>query len=690
MVDPNKCGVQVRPCWGVAWLVFVVAFAVYWPLRSNYLCDPDSPGFAHVAVAFEATIGSPHPPGYTLWVLATACLARLVGSPNTAMILLSIVFTASAGVFFLNLASRLQGFRGGLGIAALFLLTPNVLLYSAMASTYTVDLFVSCVIGWFAARVWQGDKQLAPWAAGILGLLAGVRPSGVVLMLPLLISALWVACRTDWRIWARSVLFGAAALLLWFIPVACFTQGLGDATRDFWLDACDLAQFLIGRSVFADVPAESYLHRLTGETIWLGISLVVPSCLCVGLWCVRKSARLAIVPLAPRPVWHNRWFYTAWLLPNLVITSCFHCPKPGYLNLTLPPLLLCLGNSMVANLRPLSRTGERIRPGPCLVTASIFLVATAVLASFPFGNVSSPWFERFRRLFQVASLQSLRESDQAVAQFIALMRTGRTAIPEQMVIVLQQGHCALGGDASNYYFPACPGCDPIEGGLAEVFYGERIQSSVPLQTKRIWWNLPSGGSADGILAAFPHTKFVLEGDLRCFYLTEIGPQPLDVEIRYGEWLCPLYRAAGVELGRGFGDVETDDWGNYFIWAMGPECELKIGLDRPMQVRLILEVLASPIPGQEIQVSFNSDPLESPRAVKARETIRWAFDAPKGVHELRFAFRAWNGSPSVVFSTERRPLALSLRQINITLQNGRPMKLLPDRGTQVHSVWSLRR
>lgn len=666
---------QVWPTWWIISVIFTVAFVVYWPLRSEYLCDYDAPAFARAVEAFRVDVCSPYRPGYPLFVLAAAGMRSVVGDSNTALILLSIVFTAGAAVFFFQLARDLQGTRGAVWMVGLFLLTPNVILYSVMGATYSVDLFSSCLIGWFAARLWQGQKEFACGGAVICGLLAGFRFWGAVLMLPLYVCALLAGCRGDWRLYLKSVMFGGAGFFCWYVPLASFGGGIRRGTEDYWRGFVGLFELLERISVFTGIPAPIYLDVLVREAIWAGITLVIPTGLLLCLWSIRKIARLSTVPGVPRPAWHRPWFYAVWLFPNLFLITCIDLPKPGYLNLSLPPLLLCLGSLIWTNLRTLSWSGPKTTTWPYIVTAGVFLISTVTLVSFPFGKVSTGWFRKYRSIFQVASLQYVRESDKAVAQFHGLVETERTSNCEQMFMVLQPQHIVLRGDASNYYFPGCPQCELGEDGLIEHLRGERPYSSTPASTQRIWWNLPSSLSPDPILAALPETKLVLKGSLRSYYLTEIGARALDTQFWWEGHSYPLYRPVGVQFVRGFGEVETDANGRKHVWMMGPECELKIGVQRAMRIRVVLNVISSPIPRQRMTVSFNGADTRSEQAVESGSTIRFILDAHEGLNDLHLAFLKWNGFPSRVIPTDKRPVAVSLRQITLRLRNGEEVKLL---------------
>ena len=666
--------------WHIACVLCVATFVVYWPSKCDYLCDRDAPGIAVASRSFDISVSGPWPPGYPLSVLATACLAQFLGDPNTGLIAMSIGFTAGAVFFMFRLAFDAGGISRAVWVTGIFILAPNVVLYNTIGSTFTVDLFSSCATAWCATRLWQGDKKSGIYGAMLLGVLAGFRMWGPIWMLPVFVYSLVVACRGDWRTYLKVVVAFAGAFLYWFVPIAVLTDGLGTSCDDYALGFGEIVGYVAGNSVVDGNSATRHLERLVREVIWLAFSLVVPFCLAVGLRVARRWSTPERIPRVARPAWDCWPFFALWVVPQLLTLVIVDGPKPGYLILSLPPLLLLLGGRIHTEVGVFSQAHGRVHYWPSILAGSVFLVATVILASYPYGTLSARGFAKYRQTLQVASWSYARKSDQAVAEFLGLVRASGTQNAEQMFVILEPEHIALGGGSSNYYFPECPGCELAENGLCETLNGEHIHTAVSPMTKRIWWNLPCRLPAEPIRTAFPETRLMLLGDLRAYYLTEIGAEPLDTAFRFRGTTYPLYRAMGAEFGGGFSEVEEDGYGNRFIWAMGPECEMTLGIERSMQVSVRLDVFSSPIPDQKLTISFNEQesvvvrpPSQGPAA--KNPAIPLSFDAVQGINRLRFVFAKWNGAPSAVIPADRRPLAIALRQITVRLEDGREAELL---------------
>jgi hypothetical protein len=160
-----------------------------------------------------------------------------------------------------------------------------------------------------------------------------------------------------------------------------------------------------------------------------------------------------------------------------------------------------------------------------MVTFGCFLLASTVLASYPFYRISSPRFDRFRHVVQLASLHNLRESDRALGELIGLVKARRDCPPRQMIIAVDTRWTELGPSKAAYYFPEYPVRELARDELPPALsrdWGIQPHGSPP--AGRIWWILPRGASAEGIRAAFPQTGLVFEGRFTSLYSTQVDLQ----------------------------------------------------------------------------------------------------------------------------------------------------------------------
>jgi hypothetical protein len=302
-------------------------------LGTRYSWDWDSSQFDRAVEKFDVSLHQPHPPGYPLWVLAMKGLTPLLGNPNSAQVLLSLLFTVAGLLFFASLARELLGSEGGLAATALLAFSPLVFLYAIVPLATSVDLFSSCAVAWFAARIWSGEPRWIVPACLVAAVTAGFRESGVTLVLPLLAAALvrglWLSRSRSytWKAFAAGVAAGLAARLCWLVPAASLNGGLSN-----WHDMANAQMLGTFRltSVFFGAPVAAHGRMLVDVLAFFAIALSV---LIPLLLASRSGSRNP-------PAWYSPGFFALWLTPNLIVVFLLHCGKPGYLLLSLPPLVL--------------------------------------------------------------------------------------------------------------------------------------------------------------------------------------------------------------------------------------------------------------------------------------------------------------------------------------------------------------
>jgi hypothetical protein len=315
-------------------LLAVVWLAAALPrLGARYSWDWDSSQFDRAVEKFDVRLHQPHPPGYPLWVLAMKGVTPLTGNPNSAQVVLSLIFTGAGLMFFASLARELLGNRGGLTATALLAFSPLVLLYAIVPLANSVDLFSSCAVACFAARIWSGETRWIVPACLVAAITAGFRESGVTLVLPLLAAALTRAMwQSQYRSRARrasaaGIVGGLAVWSSWLAPAAGLNGGLSN-----WHHMANAQMIGAFRqtSVFFGAPAAVHGKMMVEVAIYFALALSV----LIPLSLAGRS------DLQNPPVWYSPSFLALWIAPNLIVVFLLHCGKPGYILLSLPPLVL--------------------------------------------------------------------------------------------------------------------------------------------------------------------------------------------------------------------------------------------------------------------------------------------------------------------------------------------------------------
>jgi hypothetical protein len=200
--------------------------------RSHRLYDIDSVNFALALQRFDIAAHQPQPPGYFLYV----CLGRLANAvfhdANTALVAISIVASCGAAAMVYLLAFSWFGVPAARFAALIFLVSPLAWFYGTVALTYIVEAFFSTLLAYLCWRVYGGKSAFVLPAAIVLGIAAGVRPSSLLILGPLLLYSLR-------RVSRKAAILGIAALSLtlaaWSIPMLRQSGGLAGYARPLWL-----------------------------------------------------------------------------------------------------------------------------------------------------------------------------------------------------------------------------------------------------------------------------------------------------------------------------------------------------------------------------------------------------------------------------------------------------------------------
>jgi hypothetical protein len=192
------------------------------PFRAGMLNSFDSINYALALKHFDMRLAQPQAPGYPLYVLLGR-LANLFFEPNQALIALSVVFSALAGVGLYLAGKEIFGERAGWIAALLAVTSPPVWYLGEMATPYTLDLFFSAISGWLCYRAWMSSDTRQVWpAAVVVGLAGALRLQSLVFLLPLLVFAVW---QFPWRMKALGVGTALAIFGAFFLPAVIASGG---------------------------------------------------------------------------------------------------------------------------------------------------------------------------------------------------------------------------------------------------------------------------------------------------------------------------------------------------------------------------------------------------------------------------------------------------------------------------------
>lgn len=176
---------------------------------------------------FDIREGSPHPPGYWLYVMAGRVVRALTPLDAQGSLQVLSALAAAATVVVVYFVGREARNRWlGVAAAALVATSPFLLFYGATVASYCFDALLSVALLLLALRARPGSRH-AVYAAGLLGVGSGLRPSAVIALAPIV---LWVVVKSvrsaRQLVWAAGA--GVVGLAAWMVPM--FVEQPGGAS----------------------------------------------------------------------------------------------------------------------------------------------------------------------------------------------------------------------------------------------------------------------------------------------------------------------------------------------------------------------------------------------------------------------------------------------------------------------------
>jgi hypothetical protein len=310
--------------------------------------DWDSAQYAAGSSYFDVRHGSPHPPGYFLFVVAGHLIHTVSGlSVITGLVAVAAAASAGAAACTWLIGVDMGGRWLGAAATALVALSPVSWFYGSIVSPYSFDALVACVLVLLARRGRPGSWH-GVVAAVVLGLGVGFRQSMAEMFLPVALLAVVASTRT-WQRLAQTALAGAASVAVWLVPLVA-TQPGGLAA---WERAThsETAGALAASSIFENVPGGiTNLGAVAAlAVLGLGAAAVVGlvGAACLGLESVSPGAGRRTPAGAGAPA-RRPWYQgcpvvlAAAVVPQLSVVSLEAFDKPGYMLAYLPTASVAL------------------------------------------------------------------------------------------------------------------------------------------------------------------------------------------------------------------------------------------------------------------------------------------------------------------------------------------------------------
>ncbi len=363
------------------------------PFQTEFLWAHDSVLYARAIERFDPLDQRPQAPGYLYYVLLVRATYALVGDPNRAMTIVSLVAGALAVALLYLFAARLYDERTARASGAFLLTAVTFWAYGGVAYPYTLLALLSigcALLFWLAIRAESGRGGRLAIATAAYGIAIGFRTDLAVFLAPLWLMAA-LAAPLIWTVAAAAL--GALLVVAWFFASAALDGGV-----DTFLDALRVqGKFVDERySVFGDLG----LRALYGNTYelarYLGRALYFLAPL---LAAVPLSGAARRIELSDR---RRVVFLALWTLAPLAIYIPIHVGEYGYVFSMLPGLCVIAARGAIALARGarMPRTLPWLVAAVALANAGIFLASDTPLSARDVARRDRGVGERLDRLNQ--------------------------------------------------------------------------------------------------------------------------------------------------------------------------------------------------------------------------------------------------------------------------------------------------
>jgi len=412
---------NARP-WIVPALIAVAVIASRLPFAAGHLWAWDSVLYARALergfhVDYELPDQRPQPPGYILYLAFSSLFRALGADANTALVLVSIAASGLGAAAIYTLARRFAPAAAAGIAAAAYACDPLVWLYGVVAYPYALLGALSVALASLFLYARARGPRWWMFASFAFGLVGGFRQD---LYLLLGVLWLWMVWPGTWRQRAICVALVAAGGLIWLVPTAALSGGLG--------------AYVAALSQQSDQVRSMYSVQAQGlAALWANARFTLYALawglLAFGIVLAGVGAARALVFLrGARTVGPRARFFAAWLLPGLLFYVAVHIGEWGYVLSVLPGFYVLAAVAIAAVARELRGRPRR---------AWLGVAAAAALAPALLFVASQ---ERF-------SAAAIARHDTALAARVAYVKVHFAA--EATIVLAREDFLLV-----RYYLPA--------------------------------------------------------------------------------------------------------------------------------------------------------------------------------------------------------------------------------------------
>jgi hypothetical protein len=400
--------------WRIAALFFALGVITRIPFQTEFLWAHDSVLYARAMERFDPLDHRPQAPGYLYYVLLIRALHALVGDPNRAMTIVSLLAGASAVALLYLFAARLYDERTARASGAFLLTAVTFWAYGGVAYPYTLlaALTIGCAfLFWLALRADAGRGARLALATLAYGIAIGFRSDLAIFLAPL-----WLlAAATAPRLAAiASAALGAGLVAVWYVASAALNGGMATFAEALRVQSAFVNDqySVFGARGPSAIAANLYeLARYLGRALYFLVPLLVAVPLSASARRIEASSRQRVA------------FVLLWTFTPLAMYVPIHVGEYGYVFSMLPGLCVLAARGAIALARGsrMPRTLPWIVAAAALANAAIFLVSDSPLSARDIARRDRGVAERIQRLNQpdLAGATILAAYDGMIVEYYA-------------------------------------------------------------------------------------------------------------------------------------------------------------------------------------------------------------------------------------------------------------------------------
>lgn len=314
----------------IALFILFISTGIRIPFAAKMFVNWDAPEFAFAMERYCLKEGFPAPPGHFLYIMAAKFMNYFVNDHFSALLYLGLIFGGLICAALFLAGSKIFSFKTGIISALIYIASPLFWFYSNAIVTYTMCGFLSLVTGYFIfATLYKKEEKYFTWASVCFGLMIGARPQDLIFILPLWA---WGWFKVNARMKFISLFALISVCLAWFLPFAAASGGLKELIN-FFIGNVSSGSSRLSRSVF-NIPgllAANLKYQIISYILAFGLGVLpffyyLPQFFNIKRVLSDKRAQIMLV----------------WIMPSLLFWSIYKFSAPGYIIISLLPMVILL------------------------------------------------------------------------------------------------------------------------------------------------------------------------------------------------------------------------------------------------------------------------------------------------------------------------------------------------------------